>query len=144
MLLHSTHGRWKSWTTSWTSCARRLTEAMTPGAEVPRILIADADPALCGLLEEWLAEAGCRLVERDPDLVIVDLPLSKETGARLLREHAAWHPGKPLVALSSNVFAGVEADGAVARTLGVHAVLPKPLAREALVRALRSLLPQLE
>jgi len=116
---------------------------MTPEAEVARILVADADAALGGLLEEWLAEAGCRLVDHDPDLVIVDLPLSREAGAGLLKEHAARHPGKPLVALSSNVFAGVEADGAVARTLGVHAVLPKPLGREALVRALRSLLPQL-
>jgi len=117
---------------------------MTPGAEAARILLVDADPALCGLLEEWLAQEGCRVVDRDPDLVIVDLPLSREAGTRLLKEYAARHRGKPLVALSSNVFAGVNASGAVASSLGVHAVLPKPLAREALVRALRSLLPQLE
>ncbi|HWI97652.1 MAG TPA: hypothetical protein VNU96_01455 [Burkholderiales bacterium] len=117
---------------------------MTPGAEVPRILIADADPALCGLLEEWLAEEGCQVVDHDPDLVLVDLPLSREAGASLLGQHAARHPGKPLVALSSNFFAGVTANGAVARALGVHAVLPKPLVREALIGALRKLLPQLE
>ena len=57
---------------------------------------------------------------------------------------AARHPGKPLVALSSNFFAGVEANGAVARALGAKAVLPKPLTREALLGALRKLLPQLE
>jgi CheY-like chemotaxis protein len=117
---------------------------MTPEAEVARILVTGADKALGGLLEEWLAEEGCRVVDHDPDLVIVDLPLSKEAGARLLREHAARHAGKPLVALSSNVFAGVEANGAVARALGVEAVLPKPLRREALIGALRKLLPQIE
>ena len=116
---------------------------MTPEADVARILIVDADPALCGLLEEWLAEEGCQVVDHDPDLVVVDLPLSREEGASLLRQHAARHPGKPLVALSSNVFAGVETNGAVARALGVHAVLPKPLARQALIETLHRLLPTL-
>jgi len=117
---------------------------MTPEAEVARILVVDADPALCGLLEEWLAEEGCRVVDHDPDLVVVDLPRPKQAGAALVAQLAARHPGKPLVALSSNFFAGVEANGAVARALGVEAVLPKPLTREALIGALRKLLPQLE
>lgn len=117
---------------------------MTPGAEVARILVVDADPALCGLLDEWLAEEGFRVVDHDPDLVVVDLPLSRLAGANVLRELAARHPGKPLVALSSNFFAGVEANGAVARSLGVAAVLPKPLARKALMETLRRLLPTLE
>ena len=117
---------------------------MTPEAEVARILVVDADPALCGLLEEWLAEEGCRVVDHDPDLVVVDLPRPKQAGAALVAQLAARHPGKPLVALSSNFFAGVEANGAVARALGVEAVLPTPLTREALIGALRKLLPQLE
>jgi len=124
---------------------------MTPEAEVARILVVDADPALYGLLEEWLAEEGCRVVDQDPDLVLVDLPRPKQAGvellsasANLLTQLAARHPGKPLVALSSSFFAGVEANGAVARALGVQAVLPKPLTREALIGALRKLLPQLE
>lgn len=117
---------------------------MTPEAEVARILVVDADPALYGLLEEWLAEEGCRVVDHEPDLVLLDLPLSREAGAGLVRKLAARHPGKPLVALSSNFFAGVEANGAVALALGVNAVLPKPLARAALVGALRRLLPMAE
>jgi CheY-like chemotaxis protein len=48
----------------------------------------------------------------------------------------------PVVALSSNFFARVEANGAVARALGVDAVLPKPLAREALIAAVRTLVPR--
>ena len=121
---------------------------MTPEAEVTGIVVAGADPALRGLLEEWLAEEGFRVIDDDPalvaHLVLVDLPLSKPAGATLVRELAARHPGKPLVALSSNFFAGVEANGAVALALGVNAVLPKPLARAALVGALRRLLPMAE
>src|SRR5262245_57576081 len=126
-MLISTHGRSASWTMSWARCARRSRRAMTPEAEVARILVAGADPALYGLLEEWLAEEGCRVVDHDPDLVVVDLPLSKAAGVKLVSELAAWHPGKALIALSSNFFAGVEASGAVARALGVDAVLAKPL-----------------
>ena len=125
-------------------CVPRLREAMTPGAEVARILVVDADPALCGLLEEWLAEEGLRLVEHDPDLVVVDLPRRRHEGVNRISELVARHPGRPLVALSSNFFAGVEANGAVARALGVKAVLPKPLTREALIGALRKLLPRIE
>jgi len=117
---------------------------MTPEAEVARILVVDADPALYGLLEEWLAEEGVRLVDHDPDLVVVDLPRPKQEGANLIGELVARYPGRPLVALSSNFFAGVEANGAVARALGVKAVLPKPLTREALIGALRKLLPRIE
>jgi two-component system, OmpR family, phosphate regulon response regulator OmpR len=120
---------------------------MTPGAEVARILVVDADPALRGLLEEWLAEEGCRVIgqdaQQDPDLVVFDLPLPRQAGASLARQLAARHPGKRLVALSSNFFAGVETNGAVARTLGVDAVLPKPLTRQALIGVLRRLLPRL-
>jgi len=117
---------------------------MTPQAEVARILVVDADPALYGLLEEWLAEEGFRVVDHDPDLVLVDLPRPRQAGVDLVKQLSARHPGKRLVALSSNFFAGVEANGAVARTLGVDAVLPKPLVRAALIGALQKLLPQIE
>ena len=125
-------------------CVPRSREAMTPQAEAARILVVDADPALFGLLEEWLAEEGFRLVDEDPDLVVVDLPRRKHEGVNRVNELVARQPGRPLVALSSNFFAGVETNGGVARALGVKAVLAKPLTREALIGALRKLLPQIE
>jgi len=143
-MLHSTHGLSRSSTTSSAPCGRLSPEAMTPEAEVARVLVVDADPALAGLLGEWLADAGCRTVEHDPQVVLVDLHLPRRAGAGVARELRARHPGTPLIALSSGFFAGVEANGAVARTLGVEAVLPKPLTREALVAALRKVLPRLE
>ena len=121
---------------------------MTPEPEVARVLVVDADPALYGLLEEWLAEEGCRVVpdhaDLAPHLVLLDLPLPRQDGVNLVKQLRARHPGAPIVALSSNFFARVEANGAVARALGVAAVLPKPLAREALIGILRRLLPRVE
>ena len=117
---------------------------MTPEAEVARIRVVDADPALHGLLEEWLADAGCRIVADDPQMILVDLHLPRHATGGVATRLRAMHPGIPLIALSYGLFAGVEANGAVAQALGVDAVLPKPLAREALVAALRQLLPQLE
>jgi two-component system nitrogen regulation response regulator GlnG len=102
-----------------------------------RVLVVDADPALAGLLEEWLSREGCTVVPERPDLVVVDLPFPRERGAELIERMARAHPGAPIIALSSNFFAGVEASGALARTLGVACVLAKPLTREALVNALR-------
>jgi CheY-like chemotaxis protein len=117
---------------------------MTPEAEVARILVLDADPALHDLLAEWLGDLGCRIADDEPHVIVVDLHLPRQAGAGVARELRARHPGTPLIALSSGFFAGVEANGALARTLGVEAVLPKPLTREALVAALRKVLPQLE
>lgn len=108
-----------------------------------RILVADADCALFGLLEEWFAASGWQLAgECQPDhtgldgydLILVDVPFPREDVdvLNLLRRD---HPGTPIIALSANFFAGVESMGALSRELGVAAVLPKPLTREALLAA---------
>jgi DNA-binding response OmpR family regulator len=116
---------------------------MTPEAEVARVCIVDTDPVLQGLLEEWLTEEGFRMVQEAPDFLIVDLHLPRAGAAGVLRALAARHPAAAVIALSSNFFPGVEASGALARELGVAAVLPKPLARAALLDALRKRLPRL-
>jgi DNA-binding response OmpR family regulator len=114
-----------------------------------RILIVDTDRDLRGLLEEWLNTCG-RVFERGEDasagdagahvdLVIVDIPHPKR-GCELLKTLAAEHPGTPIIALSSTFFSGIESTGGVARTLGVACVLPKPVGRESLITAVRSLL----
>jgi CheY-like chemotaxis protein len=111
-----------------------------------RVLVADADPALFGLLEEWLAACGCRVASswsgaRDGcDLILVDVPFPRHDG-QTVKALAGAHPHTPIVVLSSSFFPGVEACGAVARSLGVAGVLPKPLNREALLAALAALCP---
>jgi DNA-binding response OmpR family regulator len=82
-------------------------------ANSTKVLLIDADPALSELLEEWLAEHGCRVVEDRPDLVLVDLPFPRERGLARLRELGEAYPDTPVVAM------------------------PKPLIRDAIVAALR-------
>lgn len=100
-----------------------------------RVLLVDADAALRGLIEEWLADEGCSLVERQPDVVLLDLP--RENGHEALRRVSNAHPLAPVIALSARFFDGIETNGAIARQLGVASVLPKPLTRDALVAALK-------
>jgi CheY-like chemotaxis protein len=116
----------------------------------PRILIVDADQALSALLGEWLAGQGEVVALRGEalaahgthfDLVVVDVPFPRQGESNPLRRVADAHPGTPVLALSSTFFAGIDTHGAVARALGVAGVLAKPVAREALVSAVRQLLP---
>jgi DNA-binding response OmpR family regulator len=113
-----------------------------------RILVADADCALYGLLEEWLAGTGYELAgacapdasaRNGYDLIIVDVPFPR-ADVDVLNMLRHEHPGTPIIALSSSFFPGVERTGAVARDLGVAAVLSKPLTREALLAAAQRVL----
>ena len=113
-----------------------------------RVLVIDVDSALYGLIEEWLAAAGCTVTrEQDardagpPDLVIVDVPFPRQGGLEAVRRAAREHPGAPVLALSSTFLAGIEITGAVARALGVAGALPKPLTREKLLAAVSNALP---
>jgi len=119
------------------------------GAYNSRALVVDADPALLGLLEEWLGAQGCSVEgegssgETLPDgfdLVVVDVPSPRQGGMELLKRVAKEHSRVPILVLSSSFYPGIETTGAVARALGVAGVLPKPLARETLVAAVRRLL----
>jgi CheY-like chemotaxis protein len=112
----------------------------------PRILVAEADCALFGLLKEWLAGCGCVLAgacQADGpaadgyDVIVVDVPFPRQGGLDVLRDLARRHPGTPIVALSGSFLPGVCGSGRVARDLGVASVLPKPVTRDALVDAVR-------
>lgn len=114
-----------------------------------RVLVVDADNALFGLIEEWLAAAGHHAIAESAagggadggiDLVLVDIPFPRQGGLDTLRRIAVDYPGKPVLALSSAFFAGIGANGAVARALGVAGALPKPVKREALMTAVGELL----
>jgi CheY-like chemotaxis protein len=111
-----------------------------------RVLIVDADPALHGLLQEWLSAAGCHVVQFDGeagspvepfDLVIVDVPYPRQGGVDLIARIKKRHPMTPILALSSTFFGRIECCGPVAHALGVACVLPTPLARQVLLDAVR-------
>ena len=114
----------------------------------PRALVVDAEPALLGLLSEWLEEHGCTVVAENSDahsasgafdFIVLDVPFARSEGLEHVRRVALRYPGIPIVALSASFFAGIDTSGAVAHSLGAACVLPKPLAREALIAAVRRL-----
>jgi len=116
-----------------------------------RVGVVDADRALLGLLDGWLAEEGLRVVDARVggallhdyfDLIIVDVPYPRQGGTSVLKRIAIEHPRTPILALSSTFFSGVECNGPVAQALGVASVLAKPVKRDALVAAVRNLLRQ--
>ncbi|MFP5406970.1 MAG: response regulator [Gammaproteobacteria bacterium] len=122
----------------------------------PRVLIVEADLATFELFDEWLAADGLQAVDgrrgapvgtasaaarQRCDVALVDVPFPRDEGVELLRGVAAENPGTPILALSSQFFANVACSGPCARQFGVAGVLPKPVSREALITAVRALLP---
>lgn len=126
--------------------AEPRTSAAAPPERAARVLVVDADAALLGLLAEWLKDSGCALVPASEapeaavrcDLVVAVISFPRRGGSEALRRIAAEQPATPIVALSSSFLPGIEARGAVARSLGVAAALPIPFTREALVEAVRA------
>lgn len=114
-----------------------------------RILVVDADPALFELLGVWLAGGAEVALHREAtapgpaDLLVVDLPFPRQSATPKLHRLAQAYPSVPVLAISSSFFGSIASHGAAARKLGVAAVLPKPVTREALVGAVRELLPGL-
>lgn len=111
----------------------------------PLVRVVNADRATLGLLQEWLGAAGYRVVDADTtkdaaQLTIVDVPFTRHGGLELLRRVAGEAPGVPILALSPTFFSNVRCGGECARALGVAGVLPKPIAREALIEAVDGLL----
>jgi len=100
----------------WVCCATAAPGTMSAST---RVLLVEADPALTELLEEWLADQGCRVVQERPDLVLVDLPFPRERGLARLRQLGYAHPNIPVVAM------------------------PKPLVRDAFIAALRRALNEI-
>jgi CheY-like chemotaxis protein len=109
-----------------------------------RALVVDGDPAMAGLLAEWLEGQGFCVFEALAgarcDLIVADVPQPRLGPPAFLQRLAREHPGTPILALSSQFLRG--ADAAVAKALDVDAVLPKPVTRDALASAVKKLVVQ--
>lgn len=121
--------------------ATSTTDRPATGA-APQVLVLGTDAATFGLLAEWLAADGWQADTQAPPgaapaLAVIDVPYAREGCAEQARNIARSYPGTPLLALSATLFGSVLCDGDCARKLGVAGVLPKPLAREALLAAVR-------
>ncbi len=111
------------------------------------VLLVDVDAMLTGLLREWLVPQGIAVRnERDAvpgaryDLLIVDLPFPRQDAARRVERVVHEHPDTPIIALSAAFFPSVSCCGAMACTLGVVGVLPKPVPRADLLNLVQRLL----
>jgi FixJ family two-component response regulator len=132
---------------AWTP---EMSRAQQTGAKAtaPLIRVIDADRATLDLLHEWLDSAGFEVVsggEADTAvhspavLTIVDVPFTRHGGQQVIQRVAAQYPGVPILALSPTFFSNVKCGGNCARALGVAGVLPKPIAHDALIDAIRDL-----
>jgi DNA-binding response OmpR family regulator len=113
------------------------------------VLIYEEDDLMRALLAEWLSDAGyaVRVAASHEaghsgraDLVILSICMPKQAGLALVREIRSAHPGTPLIALSAQFRSGLSAMGATAGALGVEQVIAKPLTREDLLDAVRSII----
>jgi DNA-binding response OmpR family regulator len=123
-------------------------EQVVPAVRPPLIRVANTDGAMFGLLREWLGTAGYEVLAARVGettgteralLVIVDVPFSRYGATEILQRVTQAHPNEPILALSATFFSNVHCGGACARRLGVAGVLPKPVAREALLAAVEAL-----
>ena len=126
----------------------KMPSPLQPPAPAPQALLLDLDPALFGLLQEWLGAEGWSVVQASEsvapqriDLIIVDLPYPRRHGVDLVAGLSEQFPTTPILAMSSTFFACIQRCGAVARSLGVTGVLPSPASRKQMVDAVRSVLP---
>ncbi len=112
------------------------------------IVIYEEDHLTRALLHEWLGEAGYRVrtgrddpnLDRPADLVIVNVYMPKQAGARRVRDIQAAHPNTPIIAISGQFRSGLCAAGAAAQTLGAQQVIAKPLIRTDLLNAVRGMI----
>lgn len=122
-----------------------MDDSRRPPARPHRIALLDGDAALLGLVSAWLADWGPVVAQPSgaatpADLLLVDVPFPRLVAPGGLHELAYRHPGVPVIALSPTVFPGIRRRGELARRLGVAAVLPKPVPREALLETVHELL----
>lgn len=119
-------------------------EARAAPADAPRVRVLDSNRATLELLQEWLRVAGYRIAGEAEAaataLVIVDVPFARHGALEHVQRVAQQFPGAKILALSSTFFPTVRCQGACAHALGVAGVLPKPVARQALLDAVRGLI----
>jgi len=114
----------------------------------PRILISEPDRSLRALVREWLEMAGYLCMDGNAadatpaavaqcDIALIDIRAPLQTARETIACVTTALPDVPIVAMSADALANGRCEAqAVARELGIAAVLVKPFDREALLRAI--------
>jgi CheY-like chemotaxis protein len=109
----------------------------------------ERDPATRELMQEWLCEAGYQVRERGGsrappgspvDLVILATQVSTLQTLEVVRIMRVIYPTTAFLVLSGHSDRGRSGRAASAFALGATPVLPKPLTREKLLEAVRTLI----
>ena len=115
-------------------------------ANARNVLVLETDQATRSLFVEWLDAEGWRVLDpssadaAEPlSLVVLELAFLREGGSQPLDEAKLRYPEVPIVVVSPTLFASVGCCGPCASALGVAGVLPKPMARAALIEAVHRL-----
>jgi DNA-binding response OmpR family regulator len=117
--------------------------------KIPTIAVVEHDNLMRGLLKEWLTAAGYAVQEASVrqgvahlgvDLIIVDVYMPRQSGARIIRAVQRVYPGTPIIAISGQFRPGLSSSCAAARELGAWRLLPKPFSREDLLSAVRAII----
>jgi CheY-like chemotaxis protein len=113
------------------------------------IVIIEEDKLMQALLVEWLSAEGYSVRAAAPDeprapdgadLVIVDVYMPRQEGAKRLREVRATHPRVPLIAISGQFRPGLAGSRATADALGVRQVIAKPFSQSDLLAAVHDVI----
>ena len=124
-------------------------------ADMTEVLLVDDDPLMRELLAEWLGEAGYRvrqaengasalqmLHSRPASLLITDMDMPGRDGAQTLAEARRMLPGLVVIAISGGNRGGTQNWASTALKLGAAKALAKPFERQALLAAVKQVLPQ--
>jgi DNA-binding NtrC family response regulator len=113
------------------------------------VVIIEEDKLMRDLLAEWLSAEGYSVRTTAPgdtqapnkaDLVIVDVYMPRQEGAKRLSAVKAVHPGTPLIAMSGQFRTGLVGSCTAADALGVQQVIAKPFSRRDLLAAVESVI----
>ena len=119
------------------------------GVRSPCVLVLESDRAIRSLVSEWLGMAGYGFMDgrelgvssavAQCDVVLVDVRAPLKSAREAIEGLALAMPYASIIAMSADALAtGPSALQAVARELGVAAVLVKPFDRIALMQAIDS------
>jgi CheY-like chemotaxis protein len=123
-------------------------ESVPPAA--PRVLVLESDRLIKQLIVEWLHRAGFEpLCASDPasaaqfaeagcELMLADVRAPFKSAREAVARLSQAVPNTPVIAMSADALAsGPSASDAIARELGVAAVLVKPFTQDALLSAVQ-------
>jgi len=133
-----------------TALLREVYRVLKPSRDAFTILIVDDHAAIRNLIRTVLEEAGYRILEAGDakevvahlgeakiHLVITDSNLPGQSGGELVKTVKAQHPDIKLILMSGSF---ESSQTTLAKGIGLHTVLPKPVKPETLLETVRGLL----